>query len=287
MLTASNPVRHPHLQQRRQMASNQPNRSIVKTSASLGPYSTSAFPVAPSSPQLDSSSSQRKRLPLSFDPSAIVFDEATIAMYEKLLKASAITPPSGINPHHIRYKFPSNVPQREAAVLVPLCTVNGQACILLTVRGAHLRTHSNEVSFPGGARDKADPTLEFAALRETHEEIGIAPSQVRILGRSTPAPNRTHSTIVTPFVGFVTTDLASVDDLCFNKDEVAQVLSVPIRDLLDPTKRDVENFRGAGISISSWPLEGTPHRIWGLTAYILDEFLNKIVIKHHSHAPQE
>lgn len=73
---------------------------------------------------------------------------------------------------------------RQAAVLVPLCSSNGEACCLFTLRSAFLSSHSNQICFPGGAVEPGE-TLEAAALRETVEEIGDA-GTVSILGRTQP-----------------------------------------------------------------------------------------------------
>ncbi|CAL1714995.1 unnamed protein product [Somion occarium] len=92
--------------------------------------------------------------------------------------------------------------ETHAAVLVPLCNVNNKPGILLEVRGK-LRTHSGEVSFPGGRVDQTDESALAAALRETEEEVGIRPEQVEILGRFGPPEKSLAGMRVWPFVGFI------------------------------------------------------------------------------------
>ncbi|KAH9479490.1 putative Nudix hydrolase NudL [Psilocybe cubensis] len=93
---------------------------------------------------------------------------------------------------------------RNAAVLIPFCNVDGEPGILLEVRAKALRSHSGEISFPGGRVDETDESLVYGALRETKEELGIDPSRIDVLGAiGPPELNLRGDMRVWPFVGFV------------------------------------------------------------------------------------
>ncbi|KAI8900980.1 NUDIX hydrolase domain-like protein, partial [Globomyces pollinis-pini] len=127
------------------------------------------------------------------------------------------------------WKYKLN-PPKEAAVLLPLCTVDGIASILFTVRSSKLRTHTGEVSFPGGNTDPEDENPTVTALRETHEEILIHPTNVNVLGPFISLPNKSLSTKVTAVIGDL--GIISPSLLKFNTDEVESIFTVPIDQLL-------------------------------------------------------
>jgi 8-oxo-dGTP pyrophosphatase MutT (NUDIX family) len=81
-----------------------------------------------------------------------------------------------------------------ASVLVPVVTHAGGLTVLFTQRTAHLRAHSGQVSFPGGRAEPGDPTPEFTALRETQEELGLAPERVEVVARMPEYLTRTGVT---------------------------------------------------------------------------------------------
>ncbi|KAI8379178.1 NUDIX hydrolase domain-like protein, partial [Radiomyces spectabilis] len=129
------------------------------------------------------------------------------------------------------FKFSYKKDCRDAAVLMPLCIVDNKPSVLFTVRNLNLRTHRGEISFPGGKADASDPSLEHTALRETFEEVGIAPDSIDILGRYSSVPNKTGSLCVHPFVGFIR-DPIDPDALKFNPDEVSTVFTLSLDYLL-------------------------------------------------------
>ncbi|RKP39271.1 NUDIX hydrolase domain-like protein, partial [Dimargaris cristalligena] len=127
---------------------------------------------------------------------------------------------------------------REAAVLLPLCTIGGQPSVLFTVRSMSLSTHQGEISFPGGMRDPTDPSPEYTSLRETFEEIHIDPDRIAILGGTHAVPNVDGTIRVHPYIGVIDGG-APLDPgtLKYNRAELSKVFGLSVAELLDPDCR--------------------------------------------------
>jgi len=151
-----------------------------------------------------------------------------------------------------------------ASVLVPIVTHAGGLTVLFTQRTAHLRAHSGQVSFPGGRAEPGDASPEFTALRETQEEIGLAPARVEVIVRMPEYLTRTGYR-VTPVVGLVTPPLALVPD----SREVAEAFEVPLAFLLDSANHRRETRELAGRQVGFWVMQYGERRIWGATAGML------------------
>eukprot|EP00127_Corallochytrium_limacisporum_P003883 Clim_evm97s153 gene=Clim_evmTU97s153 len=162
--------------------------------------------------------------------------------------------------------------ERQAAVLVPFCKINGVPSVLFTLRSAKLNKHSGEVSFPGGMMDDTDKDLTFTALREMEEELGWDPKNIRILGIDNDAWEITKTASVTPVVGYLG-DL-DMKSLKLNPDEVEQAFTFPISHLLDPKNVTYNTYRISG-KVPRWT--GGPEIVWGLTAWLMDRVLKRII----------
>jgi len=151
-----------------------------------------------------------------------------------------------------------------ASVLVPIVTHAGGLTVLFTQRTAHLRRHSGQVSFPGGRAEPGDASPEFTALRETHEEIGLAPERVEVVARMPDYLTRTGYR-VTPVIGLVEPPLVLTPD----RSEVDDVFEVPLAFLLDPANHRRETRDLGGRPVGFWVLQHGERRIWGATAGML------------------
>ena len=136
--------------------------------------------------------------------------------------------------------------------------------MLFTRRTAHLKSHSGQISFPGGRAEAHDPTPERTALRETWEEIGLPAERIELLGRLSDYHTRTGYRI-TPVVGVVQPPF----DLLPDANEVAEVFEVPLAFLLDARnhQRHSREFQGQQRHYFAIPYED--YYIWGATAGML------------------
>ena len=161
-------------------------------------------------------------------------------------------------------------PPRPAAVLLPIVLHPEGAAVLLTQRTAHLRQHSGQVAFPGGRHEPADRTPVHTALREAHEEVGLEPSRVEVIGRLPEYLTGTGFQ-VTPVVGLVAPGFEVRPD----PHEVAEVFEVPLDFLMDPRNHQRRLIEVGGAPRIFWAMPWRPHRaareyfIWGATAAML------------------
>ena len=160
---------------------------------------------------------------------------------------------------------------RAAAVLVPLRLRNGELQLVLTRRSDHLPPHGGEISFPGGGVDPLDGDDWSAALRETHEEIGVKPDLVEPLGRLDDCYS-IHDYRVSCHVGLLPAEL----DFCLEPGEVAELIELPLAALADPRIYHQENWQHAGRSmpVDFYTLERCV--VWGMTGGILKQLLQRL-----------
>jgi len=151
-----------------------------------------------------------------------------------------------------------------AAVLVPIVAHPQELTVLFTQRTTHLRSHSGQVSFPGGRVEPGDASAEFTALREAEEEIGLARDRVEILARLPDYHTRTGFR-VTPVVGTATPPL----ELAPDPREVESVFEVPLSFLMDQRNRERRTREFQGITVGFYVYEYQEHVIWGATAGML------------------
>lgn len=160
---------------------------------------------------------------------------------------------------------------RDSAVLAPFILRGVEPRLLFTLRPTHLRRHAGQVSFPGGARDPDDSTPLHTALREVREELGVAPESVEILGMLDEMVTTSEFRVV-PYVGL----LDPSAELHPDAGEIAELLEIPVSDLLVPGLRRTEKrfYRGAEHDVYFYDVGR--HTIWGATARILSNLLSVI-----------
>lgn len=159
-----------------------------------------------------------------------------------------------------------------ASVLVPIVARSPELTVLFTQRTAHLKSHSGQVSFPGGRREPHDASAESTALRETEEEIGIAAASVEVVGTLPEYRTRTGYRI-TPVVGFLAPPFA----LRLDAREVEEVFEVPLSFLLDPENRERRSREFEGRTVWYYAFEYRGRTIWGATAGMLVNFYRQLL----------
>ncbi|AZN35027.1 CoA pyrophosphatase [Iodobacter ciconiae] len=153
---------------------------------------------------------------------------------------------------------------RKAAVLIPLVLHSSGSTVLFTERAAHLSTHAGQVSFPGGAYEVQDLDLVATALRETHEEVGISPARIKVMGCL--AEYFTFSRFrVTPVVGVLQPGFELVPD----SNEVADVFELPLDVVLDSRRFERKMVERNGQRGFTYFLEYDGRVVWGATAGML------------------
>lgn len=149
--------------------------------------------------------------------------------------------------------------------------------VLLLARATTLRSHAGQIAFPGGGVDDGDGGPVAAALREAHEETGLDPAGVEVLGTLEDIPLAYSGHVVTPVLAWwrAPTPVAPVDHA-----ESSAVFRVPVADLLDPAnrattvlRRDGEEWRGPGFTVRG---AGADRLVWGFTGLVLDAMFDRL-----------
>lgn len=164
---------------------------------------------------------------------------------------------------------------REAAVLMGLVDREDGPRVLFTRRTEHLRHHAGQVSFPGGAMEPGDADAVAAALRETHEEIGVEAASIEPLGLLDPMATITGFRVV-PVVARIDPGYRAIPD----PNEVAEVFELPLDFLLAPDSLFHAEMPWRGrirriAELRPWP-GGAHARVWGATAIIIDNLRQRL-----------
>ena len=165
----------------------------------------------------------------------------------------------------------ASVPMRPAAVLVPFVRRDDDLSVLFTLRAGHLRNHAGQVSFPGGGIDATDADAIAAALRETEEETGIVPGDIEPFG-FLDAFDTVSGYRVMPVAAFV----RGTYSLHMDAGEVDEVFEVPFDFLLQEANLHREQILWQGRARTIHAFEWDGRRIWGATAAMLKNLIDRL-----------
>ncbi|MGK2949104.1 MAG: NUDIX hydrolase [Acidimicrobiales bacterium] len=162
---------------------------------------------------------------------------------------------------------------RASAVLAPLYEADGELHVILTRRTWEMRSHSGEVSFPGGRQDDDDADLWRTALREAQEEIALDPALVAPIGELDHLATVTSHSFIVPYVGA----LPGRPPTTANPSEVSAVLHVPVAELLDPAIFREERWTFPwGVDRPIFFFELVGDTVWGATGAMLRQLLGLV-----------
>lgn len=176
----------------------------------------------------------------------------------------------------LKYENPKNVViPKKSAVLILIYHKNGIPFFVLTKRQTYKGNFSGHICLPGGHYEEKDENFEKTAVRETFEEIGIKSENIKIISELSTLYSERMKLQITPFIGISDKDLGPLFKA--NEREVAEIIEVPVKDLLD------DNYIGSKIvSIgqkqekTSLPCflfgENRSKEVWGITCQVLAQF---------------
>jgi 8-oxo-dGTP pyrophosphatase MutT (NUDIX family) len=183
-----------------------------------------------------------------------IFDEGHGIELPGLRTDAAFAPPGEVRP---------------AAVLIGV-TDRSEPGVLLTHRPTEMRQHAGQVAFPGGKLDPGEDAVA-AALRETHEELGISPSNIEVIGATDRFITGTGYDI-TPVLGLMPADIRVTP----NPSEVSDWFEAPLRFVLDPANRVRKKAMYRGHLREYTEIDWQGHRIWGVTAAIIENLSTRL-----------
>jgi len=159
-----------------------------------------------------------------------------------------------------------------SAVLILLFEQDDGIHFALTERTHTVDHHRGQISLPGGVQEDGED-LSFTAKRETHEEIGLNPEEIDIIGKLSSLFVIVTGFNIQPYIGKYNSTFEPI----LAPNEVASVFSVPIQDLINDNNMKIEERIIRGYDVNVPYFHFNKHKVWGATAMILSEF--KTVLK--------
>ena len=160
-----------------------------------------------------------------------------------------------------------------AGVLIFFYPVDEEPYLVFMKRTEDGGVHSGQISFPGGRYEESDHDIVFTALREAHEEVGINPKEVSVLGKLTDLYIPPSRFLVTPVVGYSLLN----HDFFADPSEVAEIIELPLRSFMEEGARTSAHiYINDGLQFDAPCFNIRGNIIWGATAMILNELLEMI-----------
>lgn len=160
---------------------------------------------------------------------------------------------------------------KKAAVLLALFKKNNEWYFPLIKRPMHERNHPGQIALPGGAKED-DEKLNYTAIREAFEEVGIKTESVDIIGKLTPLPVPVSGYLIYPFIGI----LKKEPKWILNEDEVDELIITKVSELVNADNYYSETWELHGNKVEVPHFRINDHVIWGATASVLSEFIDLI-----------
>jgi 8-oxo-dGTP pyrophosphatase MutT (NUDIX family) len=173
-------------------------------------------------------------------------------------------------------RLPPDIAGAPAAVVVPLVG-DREPAVVFTRRNDTLSRHAGEISFPGGLSHPEDDGPLATALRENHEELGLRPETVEVLGFLDPLHTHVSGIWITPVVGVLEARPAFTP----NPSEIAEVIVVSLAALAEVEAEVVWEREGATWTGFTYEVDG--HVIWGATGGILHRLLEAAGLARREH----
>lgn len=166
-----------------------------------------------------------------------------------------------------RPEAPQSVTYRNSSVLVPILMWPQEPALLFTVRTAGIK-HGGQISFPGGGQE-GNESHEETAIREAHEEVGLHPDNVEVIGRLSPLYVDHSNNLVTPVVSLILKE----QTFTANPNEVDQIFDVPFSLLASDSTRVTEEWdlRKRLYTVPFYDVHQVP--LWGVTAMLISELV--------------
>lgn len=162
----------------------------------------------------------------------------------------------------------SKRPKRAGVMALFYPNLEGETCLTLILRKTYKGVHSAQIGFPGGREEKEDRDLMETALRETHEEVGVAPEEIQVIKKLTKIYIPPSNFWVQPFLGIA----EQTPNFVKQESEVEEILEVTLQDFLNDTnlvEKELSTSYAKNVLVPAFYL--SQQIVWGATGMMLNE----------------